>query len=232
MYRKCVWSQKLTVFRHIIYGKCFLKMCQKYVWSRDLTFFWHIFMANVSWECFRIWKDMCQKSVSWFTYDRFQTVFSGKVWEFSDTFLTSDTFLILLQIRLDTFLTEFWIWQISDTYLTHFRQFSDSFLQLTDFWHFSYTFLTDFWKLGDPHSLRVPINQAICRCHLWLLPLPDCQSTFLHKVNLMGGGLSLTSSRLFFAWVYLFGGCLSIKLTLLPDVKVDWLPMRFPKFLF
>ena len=148
---KCVRSQDLTVFRHIFNVKCFLKMYQKCVWSQYLIVFWHIFIANISEKCFRLWKDKCQKYVSWVTYDRIETVLYNRVCQFSETFLTSDTFLTLFQIWSDRIQTQLWIWHISDTNLTHFRHISDSFWQLTDFWQFSDIFLTDLWKWWDQH---------------------------------------------------------------------------------
>ena len=172
MYQKCVRSQELTVFWHIFDGKCFLKLCHKCVGSRDLTVLWHIFMANVSSNCFRIWKEKCQKSVSWVTYDRIQTVFLWKrmllfrhIFEFchfSDAFPNlfwqiSDRVLHLTEFWQisDTFQIVFWQFFATDRYLTVFWHISDWFLRDFCSWQFSDSFLSDIWQISKSFGTNI-----------------------------------------------------------------------------
>ena len=87
--------------------------------------FWHIFAQNVSCRCFMDLVEMSQLSVRSDISDRFQTVFQINHWQFSDTFIKSDTFLTDFQIFSDRVLTDIYNWLISDIYLTQFWQISD-----------------------------------------------------------------------------------------------------------
>ena len=118
---------------------------------------------------------MCQKLLIQQFMTEFWQFFFILDWQFSDTFMKYDTFLIHFWFSSDTFLTEFCIWQFSDRYLTHFRQFSDTFLQLTVFWQFSDTFLTHFWNWWDQHSIRVP---KFVRYVAWISSQYETRATY------------------------------------------------------
>ena len=85
---------------------------------------------------------MCRKCIKSDISDTFQTVFQIKHWQFSDTFIKTDTFLMHFQIFSERVLTDICIWQFSDRYWPHFRLCSDCFF-VTD------SFLTEFWQISN-----------------------------------------------------------------------------------
>ena len=137
---------------------------------------------------------MCHKCVKCDISDRFQTVFQIKYWQFSDTFIKSDTFLMHFQIFSDIVLTDICIWQFSDIILTHLWLFSDTFLQLTVFWQISDRYLTVFWNFWDLHRHWVP------NFYLNIFTISKIEFLTTWHINSRLGGRSITQFNIWFSF--------------------------------
>ena len=131
---KCI--RNVSVFINVS-EKCHLSISKTVRTQSEishLTDFWHLYTNLVihlgcGVTLFGLFSDcLMWLTVLWQNSDKYPTVFQINLWQFSDSLIKSDTFLMLFQIFSYRFLTDICIWQFSDRYWTHFWLCSDCFL--------------------------------------------------------------------------------------------------------